>query len=368
VGAAINGGLDVVAVTDHDSAAFIKGVQADPRVISGELSVFPGVELTSIEGVHLLVLLDRDASDDDVKGILGGCGIQGSQWGKADARASKSYSECMEVASEHGAICIAPHADAIPTPGNTCKASLLVGISDNANLEMALSSPHLAAAEICESDDGRHAKLRGTNSKRRQPGLSLLKFSDAHAIDQIGRRSTWVKMTRPDLEGLRLAFTDGNRSAKEHKESLDPNHPPDHVIESFEVSEAKHVGRSEPFAIRLNPWLNALIGGRGTGKSSLIELTRLVLGRNRNLPSGIQDTHDNFARVYRNRREAGARPRTPGLSSSTERKAPASGRRGRKGRAIRCLRKTTRGVGKRRTAVSVGVFRSRSTARTRSTR
>jgi hypothetical protein len=306
VGAAINAGLDVVAVTDHDCAAFINEVQGDPRVISGELSVFPGVELTSIEGVHLLVLLDCNASDDDVKSILGGCGIQGSQWGKADARASKSYSECMEVASEHGAICIAPHADAIPTPGNTCKASLLVGISDNANLELALSSPHLAAAEICESDDARHEKLRGTNSKRRQPGLSLLRFSDAHAIEQIGQHSTWMKMTRPDLEGLRLAFTDGNRSAREHDEDLDPNHPPDHVIESFEVSEAKHVGRSEPFAVRLNPWLNALIGGRGTGKSSLVELTRLVLGRNRNLPSGVQETHDNFARVYRNRREAGA--------------------------------------------------------------
>lgn len=300
--------LDVVAITDHDTAAEIANIQADDRVAAGDIVVLPGVELTSVEGVHLLVLLERGATDDDVKAILGGCGIQGSQWGKGDARATKTFSECMEIVTkEHGGLCIAPHADAIPTEGNNCKASLLVGINDNSNLEIALSSPYLGAAEVCESDQSRHDRLRGTPLRRMEPGLSLLRFSDAHAIGEIGRRSTWIKMTKPSLEGLRLAFTDGNRSVQDHADDeRHPNQPPGLVIESVEVSEAKHIGRSEPLVIGLNPWLNALIGGRGTGKSSLVELMRLVLGRNQILPPGVQETHDKFAQVYRNRKDLGA--------------------------------------------------------------
>jgi AAA domain, putative AbiEii toxin, Type IV TA system len=308
VTSAIAAGLEAVAITDHDSAAMISEIQADSRVVAGDLVVFPGVELTSIEGVHLLVLLEKGATEDAVKAILGACGIPGAKWGKPDARASKTFSECMEIATkDHGGLCIAPHADAIPSEENSCKASLLVGINDNSNLELALSSPYLAAAEICQSDPGRHDKLRGTPSRRMEPGLSLVRFSDAHTLSEIGRRSTWIKMTEPSIEGLRLAFTDGDRSVREHSDQdRHPNQPPGLAIESLTVTRAKHIGRSESLEVKLSPWLNALIGGRGAGKSSLVELMRLVLGRGSSLPPGIQETHDRFALIYRDRQDLGA--------------------------------------------------------------
>jgi energy-coupling factor transporter ATP-binding protein EcfA2 len=286
----------------------ISEIQADERIAADDLVVLPGVELTSIEGVHLLVLLEQGATEDAIKAILGACGIPSAKWGKGDARASKTFSECMEIATkDHGGLCIAPHADAIPSEDNSCKASLLVGINDNSNLEFALSSPYLAAAEICASDRQRHDKLRGVPSRRMEPGLSLLRFSDAHALDEIGRRSTWIKMTEPSIEGLRLAFTDGNRSVREHTDGeRHPNQPPGLAIESLAVTQAKHIGRAEPLVIGLNPWLNAFIGGRGAGKSSLVELMRLVLGRNSSLPPGVQETHDNFVQIYRNRQDPGA--------------------------------------------------------------
>lgn len=56
--AAINAEFNVVAVTDHDSAALIADIQKDERVSGNEIVVLPGVELTSVEGVHLLALLE----------------------------------------------------------------------------------------------------------------------------------------------------------------------------------------------------------------------------------------------------------------------------------------------------------------------
>ena len=48
--------------------------------------------------------------------------------------------------------------------------------------------------------------------------LSQVWGADSHSFDSIGQRFTWVKMTKPNLEGLRLALLDG--------EGLSHTHPP----------------------------------------------------------------------------------------------------------------------------------------------
>src|SRR5699024_7771686 len=37
------------------------------------------------------------------------------------------------------------------------------------------------------------------------------------------------------------------------------------------------------------PWMNAIIGGRGVGKSTIIELVRLAMGRFSDLPAELQE-------------------------------------------------------------------------------
>lgn len=306
VDAAVATGVEVLALTDHNSAAFIDAVSSEPRIAAAELAVIPGVELTTAEGVHMLALVPGAANADAVKALLGACGIRAQDWGKEEARATRSYLDCLALAEEHGALCIAPHADAIPTEHNSCKASLLVGIGDSANLGRVLISPHLMAAEIVTTDTNRHELLRGIRRGRRAPGLSLVRFSDAHALEEIGRRSTWIKMTSPSQEGLRLAFTDGDRSVCEHVDGADPNTPVALALESITVSDARVVGRSKPLELAFNPWFNALIGGRGTGKSTLVEMLRIALDRGDDLPPTIAAKFEGFARVYRSRDERGA--------------------------------------------------------------
>jgi hypothetical protein len=124
-----------------------------------------------------------------------------------------------------------------------------------------------------------------------------LRGSDAHALDQIGRSSTWIKMTAPTLEGLRLAFGDGQASLRAH-DGEDPNEDRSALmVEQVEIADAKLLGRGESFVLAFNPWLNAIIGGRGTGKSSIVEFVRLALDRAHEVPEALADTFTQFAQI-----------------------------------------------------------------------
>lgn len=315
VGAALGAGLDAIAVTDHDSADWVDGVRGHDAVTSGPLWVLPGVEVTTIENVHLLVLFGPERDGDHVKRFLGSCEIR--DVGLPSAKSKKGFLEVMELARQQGGICIAPHADTVPTEGNSSRASLLVGLKDHGDLKEILRSPLLAAAEICTDDAATHRRLRGYDPpelrERLAPGLSLVRFSDAHDLAAIGRRSTWLKATRPDREGVLLALTDGDVSVREAGEPLDLNMPPALAIESIEIAEVREIGRtaandrSGPLLVEFNPWLNTIVGGRGVGKSSLVQLLRIGLRREQDVPEEgeVAEALRSFVRVPESRRDPG---------------------------------------------------------------
>ncbi|MCD6726633.1 MAG: AAA family ATPase [Solirubrobacteraceae bacterium] len=283
VEAALAAGLDVVAITDHDQAGFV----GEARAAAGDrLAVLAGVELTSSEGVHLLVLLgdDGDGDEDSIRSLLGACGVPATDWGLGRARATEPLLRCIEIAAgaPHHGLCIAAHADSEVSERNPSTASLLRAALDPRTLRFVLGSPDLAAVEVWGDDEDEHRQLRGLKPEpglRRVPGLPLVRFSDAHALAEIGRRSTWIKMTRPTQEGLRLALCDGNHSVRPVVQGEDANAAPSWVIESLRVEQAKLVGRSAPLEIVFNPWLTTLIGGRGSGKTSVLNLLRVALER-----------------------------------------------------------------------------------------
>ena len=118
--------------------------------------------------------------------------------------------------------------------------------------------------------------------ERQASGLARVLGSDCHSFQGAsapGGRYSWVKMADPTLQGLRLALLDGNgvsirRSDDPHPA---PPAPPEHFITRIEVEDARYMGNDLPAAIELTPLFNALIGGRGTGKSTLIHALRVGL-------------------------------------------------------------------------------------------
>ncbi|MFO7893709.1 MAG: hypothetical protein R6U63_08245, partial [Longimicrobiales bacterium] len=94
-------------------------------------------------------------------------------------------------------------------------------------------------------------------------------------------------------------------------EHFDPNALPEHFIESVEIAKARYMGRDEPERLSFSPWFNALIGGRGTGKSTVVHALRLAFRRDEDLKSLDEDTEprrtfERFTRVAQGRDDDGA--------------------------------------------------------------
>jgi uncharacterized protein YukE len=119
-------------------------------------------------------------------------------------------------------------------------------------------------------------------------------------------------MSTPCLEGLRLALLDGSLSIRRSEAaSVDPNAHGALMIESLEIAEARYMGRSASgdrsrrFRMTLNPWLNAVIGGRGTGKSTVVEFVRTALDRERELPEALKPDYEKYRKQCANRGDEG---------------------------------------------------------------
>lgn len=111
---------------------------------------------------------------------------------------------------------------------------------------------------------------------RHNPHWPLLEASDPHRYEAIGARYTWLKMEDPDVEGIRLALLDPESRLRRMMDGRPGETYP--VIRNLSIRSTDFF---EKMDLVFNPALNALIGGRGTGKSTIIELLRYTLDRAR---------------------------------------------------------------------------------------
>lgn len=289
-------GISVVAITDHNTGDGIDKVRA---AAGSGLTVFPGVELTVSPGVHMLALFDPLRGRDEVVSLLASCGIPTPEFGMREAISPRSVLDAMaEIHRLHGLVILA-HADA--------EKGVLHEIRNGQDLMRILRSPHLAAVEVKSRES---ASLRYVDGSMldyvpESGPLCLVQSSDAHTPEHIGQSSTWIKMTSPTLEGLRLALRDRSLSTRDPLETPNPNEHAPLVIESITVAGARYMGRRAPFEVRFNPWFNAIIGGRGTGKSSVVELLRAALRRQDELPETLRGGWDDMMRAYDRRGTGG---------------------------------------------------------------
>ena len=290
-------GLDCVAVTDHNCGAWIDRLKEALGDLQEEqpegfrpLHLFPGVEISVNGGIHVLAVFGPDKASADLDTLLGAVQYEGTK-GKSDGVTTKTFSEVVTTVGKHGGVTIPAHVD---RDGGLFQAAA------GETLKQALTSDNVVAMELCDLT----FEKPGLYDEFKIPWTAILGSDSHHPPGQHkahfpGSHFTWIKMGSPSIEGLRLALLDGPLSVRRSdEESGNPNEHGPLVLESIRVADAHYMGQAAPFSLRLNPWLNAIIGGRGTGKSTAVEFARLALRRNHELPEELHEELVKYRSVY----------------------------------------------------------------------
>lgn len=303
---AIEQGLHCVAVTDHNTPLGIKAIQEAAK--DKPLTIFPGVEITCDPSkVHLLILFDPTKGEEEIKSFLSKCDIEHTHYGDQLASTIKSVFDIADIVKDK--------CNALVIPAHIDEFSGLYGLSHQ-NLELFFDRPDINAVQVVHKafyennvPADFHSQLVSYygNTKStidevawkkpvdlaKAKNISILTFSDnphkagdsKHGLWGIGSRFTWIKMDEiPSLEGLRQAFL-----LPEHRvindfdiKETDPNKQPDIWFKSLKV-KGTELTKKQDLEIDFNPQLNTIIGGRGSGKSSILRFIRGVFNRAVNL-------------------------------------------------------------------------------------
>ncbi len=297
---AMESGLDCVAVTDHNSGGWIDVLKAQNEALREldpkpdwyrDLTIFPGVEVTvanSSSRVHLLAVFDPSCDSQKATGVLGSCGITAGFGDDQSTSTTTGFVGTVQKITEAKGVAIPAHIDG--------SKGLLEGVTAlTSELEKSLNA--VSAAEFCGLHKFDNAE---PTLKKAVDRLAKVAGSDAHKPHDIGKHFSWLKMSRPSIEGLRLALLDHEFCVKNQTE--DPNHLPDTFLSKLTIQAMRHCGRAsgQPFVVQLHPHFNAVIGGRGTGKSTLLESIRIVARRDQNLATEaprVKDELDKFMKL-----------------------------------------------------------------------
>ena len=312
-------GIDCVAVTDHNTGEWIDRLKAayaemkreadagTPPDGFRELHLFPGVEISVQGGFHLLAIFDPSATSQTISDLLARVDYQGTR-GDSDGVTRIGAAQVVERILAAGGL-------AIPAHVNGDKGLLRVEpstrrcVMDANTVKAILQEPGILALEWTASSSPVPMVLDELKLR-----FASVAGSDCHSFQGTavpGSRYTWIKMARPSLEGLRLALLDGQEVSVRRSDESDgfaPFNTPEHFIESIEIRDARYMGRGrQPAELPLNPYFNALIGGRGTGKSTTVHALRLAYRREKelSLSSEAGQTFKRFNQVARSRNDEG---------------------------------------------------------------
>ena len=265
--------VSVLAITDHNN---VSGVAAFREAAENRgITIFPGFELSSSEGIHVLCIYPPDTGENQLGRYLGEFGIRDTKPSSKPSR--ESFDDILEKVRGQGGITIAAHI--------TSGKGLFKVFTGEARIN-AWQNKHLLAVQIPGVVEDLPPEFRqivenkNPDYRRAHPADESLAVAAVNAKDVVvpedldKRTSTClIKMSEVSIEGLRQAFLDPGSRIRLN--------PKDGKLKSEAHTELVTLtwegGFLDGATVHLNPNLNVLIGGRGAGKSTVIESLRYVL-------------------------------------------------------------------------------------------
>jgi type III restriction enzyme len=277
-------GLGAVALTDHNEVVMATYVRArlKQRIQDGEdidLWFFPGMELTARSGVQALILFDHDLEDDWIKQAQAKLGIPHPDVDPMKARSPKvtqttcDYHEIGDALDEfeklRGRYIVLPNVS-----GNGSKHSVLYDGGHAYFRQMPYVGAYLDVGQTLETlSHTNRIRLSGTAPLWSNRYIYPIPTSDCRTDDflKLGSNDTWIKLAEPTAEAIRQAFL-----APQSRIRLSQPNPPSLYLRELHLKQAMTL---QDASVALSPELNSIIGGRGTGKSTLLEYLGFALGR-----------------------------------------------------------------------------------------
>ncbi|GMV23485.1 MAG: hypothetical protein AMXMBFR57_34340 [Acidimicrobiia bacterium] len=279
IDAAVAKGLSILSITDHNNdGQVLRSLEHGAR-FGDALLVLPGVEVSTAHG-HLLVYCDPQ-NPDVITTLLAKIDLKGPKGGR-DTHTSRSMADVIAIAHDLGAICIAAHIDrdksgfeALTTGYPNWKKDIitskgLFGLDFDSVNNLAWFSPEDAGSDAAGQ---RRALLQErTGPELGAARLAAVQNSDAHTLGAFNSNAqlSRYKMNGLSFEGFRTSLIDSEARVR--------------VVSTVPTSIPRILGLQlfggfvDGGCYRFSPNLNCFIGGRGTGKSTVIQSIGYAVG------------------------------------------------------------------------------------------
>ncbi len=276
----ISEGLRAVAITDHHEGIYTYvAIQTKARMEQEQgpidLWIFPGMELTCKDSCQALILFDADLPQvlfEKARSRLGlpaDCGANNAK----GIQVELLNSNIEEIQPLLGAdeelrnrFIILPHVKP-----NGHKTVLRKGFHKRFK-DMPYVGGYMDKCYPHELNDGDRKILDGEIPAWSSDKRGVISVSDARHADfkLIGKHASWIKLASPTAESLRQAMLAPDSRIRHEDPKL-----PSVVIKKVMIKGASYIENAEYL---FNQQMNSIIGGRGAGKSSLLEYIRFALG------------------------------------------------------------------------------------------
>jgi len=273
--------LSAVAITDHHDLLFAPLIrmaaenetneQGQPYPPEQRLTVFPGVELTLALARQALLILDADFPDDRLPSVLQALAITPHDLAQAVLPDVKPLDHITSLADLHKKLdehdWLKGRYIVLPNASDSGHKSIMRRGMQAEYKDMPCVGGYVDGS-IDRVGAGNRRIFAGEDAAWGSKPLAIFQTSDARSEDfaNLGSPSTWVKWAEPTAEALRQACL-GHQSRIAH---VSPQ-VPTVFVSRVAVSNSKFLG---PVDVAFNSQYNAVIGGRGTGKSTILDYLR----------------------------------------------------------------------------------------------
>lgn len=268
--------LGAIAVTDHHDICMSAHVLEAAARLGSDVLVFPGVEVTCSDNSQCLALFDPATPPETQRLVLAAAG-------NILVAPDKEATTCKIAPSRET---IALLVDKVQAEEHLKDACIIIPhFSKEAHKSLNENGHHPRFANLPvdgvyierpfhELDEPTVSKVYGKIQEWGTRRRAIVATGDNRSASwsRLGVHNCWIKLGEHTIEAVRQALL-----ADEARISYEPpDAPPERIVE---LRVKGTLTGADPIRVIFNDGFNALIGGRGSGKSALLEYLRFALGR-----------------------------------------------------------------------------------------